>query len=313
MGKIKESIIELEDIFFSAFTPDQQQKLMDTKEEYNDFMIDFKYFDYVIAYSFEDNDYSFKVYLIPSKSEIRICLRVISIPKCSILRININENTLAYDDIVEHDRTLNRTLGYYVKCMGDTCKKFKNQEEETMSKVNETNKVDRIKVINQVETISHKVNDSLIVEEIDMLHLIDHVILNAPATIVFWKDGTKTVVKCKDNDEFDPEKGIAMAFTKKVLGNNYNYINKFNTILKKAKTVEDDSKAKITFKSNGDSCSCDEVSTKSTISITSAPTISVETAVEFTQVLSELTNQLSELRKEVETLKSKKKKKKEKE
>ena len=104
-----------------------------------------------------------------------------------------------------------------------------------------------------------------------------------------------------------------MAFTKKVLGNNYNYINKFNTILKKAKTVEDDSKAKITFKSNGDSCSCDEVSTKSTISITSAPTISVETAVEFTQVLSELTNQLSELRKEVETLKSKKKKKKEKE
>ena len=301
MGKFKEFIIELEDIFFSAFTPDQQQKLMYTKEEYTDFMIDFKYFDYVIAYSFDDNNYSFKVYLIPSESEIRICLRVISIPKCSILRININENTLAYDDIVEHDRTLNRTLGYYVKCMGDTCKKIKNQEEETMSKVNETNKVDRIKVINQVEMISHKVNDSLIVEEIDMLHLIDHVILNAPATIVFWKDGTKTVVKCKENDTYDPEKGIAVAFAKKVLGNNYNYINKFNTILKKAKVVENETDAKITFKNNENSY----------YSYDKASTISIPTAVEITQVLSELTNQLAELRKDVEALKTKNKKKKE--
>ena len=317
MGKMKELIIGLEDIFFSAFTYDQQQKLMETREEYDDLMIDYKYFDYVIAYSFEDNDFKFKVYLIPSTSEIRVCLHVTSVPKCSILRINIDANTLEYNDEVKCHKILNRTLGYYVKCMGDTCKKFKIQEEETMSKTNETSKTDRIKVVNQVETISHKVNDSLIVEEIDMLHMIDHVIINAPATIVFWKDGTKTVVKCKDNDEFDPEKGIAMAFTKKVLGNNYNYINKFNTILKKAKTIEDESKAKITFKNNENcntgTCSCDEVSTKSSISIASAPTISIETAVEFTQVLGEITNQLSELRKEVESLKTKSKKKKKKE
>ena len=186
-----------------------------------------------------------------------------------------------------------------------------NEEETTMSTTNGTNKQDRIKVINQVEVSSHIVNDSLVVEEIDMLHLIDHVILNAPATIVFWKDGTKTVVKCKEDDVYDPEKGIAMAFTKKVLGNNYNYINKFNTVLRKAKTVEDDSKAKITFKNNEDtcnncscgSCSCDETPTESNISIA--------TAVEITKVLGELANQIVEIRKDIDALKTKKKKKKE--
>lgn len=48
---------------------------------------------------------------------------------------------------------------------------------------------------------------------------IDKVIFNDPATIIFWKDGTKTVVKCHDRDYFDKEKGFAMACLKKVLGN----------------------------------------------------------------------------------------------
>lgn len=43
---------------------------------------------------------------------------------------------------------------------------------------------------------------------------------NGPATIVFWSDNTKTVVKCSDNDNFDPEKGLAMAICKKLLSNN---------------------------------------------------------------------------------------------
>lgn len=50
--------------------------------------------------------------------------------------------------------------------------------------------------------------------------------INDPATIVFWEDGTKTVVKCK-NEKFDPEKGLAMAFSKKMLGNKGNYYNIF--------------------------------------------------------------------------------------
>lgn len=47
---------------------------------------------------------------------------------------------------------------------------------------------------------------------------IKKVIFNNPATIVLWDDGTKTVVKCSENDRFDPEKGLAMAISEKALG-----------------------------------------------------------------------------------------------
>ena len=53
---------------------------------------------------------------------------------------------------------------------------------------------------------------------------IKNVIFNPPATIVFWTDGTKTVVKAHD-ERFDPEKGLAMAIAKKAMGNKGNYFN----------------------------------------------------------------------------------------
>ena len=40
---------------------------------------------------------------------------------------------------------------------------------------------------------------------------IKQVIFNGPATIVYWKDGCKTVVKCQEGAVNDPEKGLAMA------------------------------------------------------------------------------------------------------
>lgn len=55
---------------------------------------------------------------------------------------------------------------------------------------------------------------------------IEKVIFNDPATIVLWNDGTKTVVKAED-EEFDEEKGLAMAISKKVLGNKGNYYDMF--------------------------------------------------------------------------------------
>lgn len=63
---------------------------------------------------------------------------------------------------------------------------------------------------------------------------IKSVIYSDPATIVFWKDGTKTVVKCK-NEKFDPEKGLAMAFSKKMFGNKGNYYNIFKKWLPEEK------------------------------------------------------------------------------
>lgn len=58
---------------------------------------------------------------------------------------------------------------------------------------------------------------------------IKNVIFNDPATIVFWNDGTKTVVKCGKDDTFDPEKGLAMAISK------YFFVNAgyFNDVFKK--------------------------------------------------------------------------------
>lgn len=65
---------------------------------------------------------------------------------------------------------------------------------------------------------------------------IKNVIFNDPATIVFWSDGTKTVVKCGGNDTYDPEKGLAMAVAKKYLGTNKshsNYMDEFKKWLPK--------------------------------------------------------------------------------
>lgn len=56
---------------------------------------------------------------------------------------------------------------------------------------------------------------------------IKQVIFHDPATIVYWTDGTRTVVKCQDGDIYDPEKGMAMAISKKALGNKGNYCNVF--------------------------------------------------------------------------------------
>lgn len=57
--------------------------------------------------------------------------------------------------------------------------------------------------------------------------LIQRVIFNPPATIVFWRDGSKTVVKCGENDIFDPEKGLAMAISKRAFGDNRDYYEVF--------------------------------------------------------------------------------------
>lgn len=56
---------------------------------------------------------------------------------------------------------------------------------------------------------------------------ISKVIFNPPATIVYWSDKTKTVVKCHEGDVFDPEKGLAMAIVKKMNGNTGKYCDIF--------------------------------------------------------------------------------------
>lgn len=56
---------------------------------------------------------------------------------------------------------------------------------------------------------------------------IKKVILNDPATIILWDDGTKTVVKTQNGEKYDPEKGMALAISKKCFGNAGRYYNIF--------------------------------------------------------------------------------------
>ena len=56
---------------------------------------------------------------------------------------------------------------------------------------------------------------------------IKRVLFNNPATIVFWADGDKTIVKCQNGEPYDPEKGLAMAISKKALGNDRAYYEEF--------------------------------------------------------------------------------------
>lgn len=75
--------------------------------------------------------------------------------------------------------------------------------------------------------------------EYNPIHKIDRVIFKDPATIVFWDDGTKTVVKAK-KEPYDKEKGLAMAFMKKHLGNKGKY---FDTVKKYTKEKNNENNA----------------------------------------------------------------------
>lgn len=49
---------------------------------------------------------------------------------------------------------------------------------------------------------------------------VDRVIYNNPATIVFWSDDTKTVVKCAPDTEFNAYAGFCAAVAKKIFETN---------------------------------------------------------------------------------------------
>jgi hypothetical protein len=62
---------------------------------------------------------------------------------------------------------------------------------------------------------------------------IDKVIFDDPATVILWKDGTKTVVHAQDGEPYDKEKGFAMAVCKKIFGNDRDYYHVFKRWFRK--------------------------------------------------------------------------------
>lgn len=67
-----------------------------------------------------------------------------------------------------------------------------------------------------------------------VLPKIDRVIFHDPATIVYWSDGTKTVVKCQPGDTFSTETGLMAAMLKRFLGNDNTYNKVINRWLNSA-------------------------------------------------------------------------------
>lgn len=91
--------------------------------------------------------------------------------------------------------------------------------------------INRCGYLENYDTISFKAStsyDTILYKNPNPIkNRIKKVIFNDPATIVFWWDGTKTVVKCQDNDKYDKMTGLAMAISKKVFGNKGRYYDIF--------------------------------------------------------------------------------------
>lgn len=88
------------------------------------------------------------------------------------------------------------------------------------------------KAINTAFTTGMLAASTRIINEVDELGAaelmpdIKSVMFNEPATIIFWDDNTKTVVKAV-GEPFDKEKGFAMAYIKKMFGNSGRYFDMF--------------------------------------------------------------------------------------
>lgn len=81
------------------------------------------------------------------------------------------------------------------------------------------------------------------------LPAIKKVHFNDPVTVVIWADGTKTVVRAQNDEAYDPEKGLAMAISKKALGNKGDYYDVFKEHLPK-KEEEAEKLAMYAFEQN---------------------------------------------------------------
>lgn len=99
--------------------------------------------------------------------------------------------------------------------------------------VNRTNKLKTDVKEDMYAQLVYELTVTMVMADIKNKPEIRNVIFNGPATIVFWDDGTKTVVKTskKDRKRFDKEKGLAMAICKKMLGDSV-YHKTFKTFVR---------------------------------------------------------------------------------
>lgn len=93
------------------------------------------------------------------------------------------------------------------------------------------------------EEIKKMINKTFVVPGTYTWNLYKKIIFNGPCTIILWTDGSKTIAKASGGDVFDPEKGVAICFMKKMLGH-----TETNKILRKANKDYYDEIARATSK-----------------------------------------------------------------
>lgn len=69
---------------------------------------------------------------------------------------------------------------------------------------------------------------------------IKNVYFNDPVTVVIWADKSKTIVRCSENDFYDPEKGLAMAIIKKMMGNDNTYHKIFKKWVPESEPIDEE-------------------------------------------------------------------------
>lgn len=134
-------------------------------------------------------------------------------------------------DISLKDCTINRNLMDGLVMGSSDANKFYNDDmlDYLLKEVIDKKAEEAEKELNKMVTEKNR-------KKIDaFIDAIDKVYFNNPATVIKWKDGTKTVVKCQKGDTYDAEKGFAMALIKGLFYNS----SYFNTIFEKWLPKED--------------------------------------------------------------------------
>lgn len=135
-----------------------------------------------------------------------------------------------YDDFVEHGELNWKYYGYSSEYMLRKIAQLGPESKEVIRKmeVQLTNRVRKIFIEEENEMNYNNIparvtnNHMKIYAPIPIIKIpeIAKVMFNNPATIVFWADGTKTVVKCMEGQEFNEYYGVACAIMKRFFGNN---------------------------------------------------------------------------------------------
>lgn len=112
---------------------------------------------------------------------------------------------------------------------------FKDPREERINRLNE-----------KIKWLYEK-----LAEKEEKVDLPERYIINDGATILFWKDGSKTVVKRASDDEFNPRLAYLTAFFQRYCGMSKNKANKYLASLeveKKKQEVEEKNEKQVSAK-----------------------------------------------------------------